>query len=95
MKNFRIPAMDPSLDDEGETIIYCPGRKPAVGKSAYWWYKNAPRFMANKNSRMRDNLEHDVVLGVMQIKYLVEEKGYEVAEAWMAVCVDSKDLGHY
>lgn len=95
MKNFRIPAMDPSLDDDGETIIYCAGRKPATGKSPNWWYENAPRFMPNKNSRMRDELEHDVVLGVMQIKYLVEEKGYKVAEAWMAVCVDSKDLGHY
>ena len=95
MKNFRIPAMDPSLDDDGETIIYCAGRKPAVGKSANWWYENAPRFMPNKNSRMRDDLEHDVVLGVMQIKCLVEEKGYKVAEAWKAICVNSKDFGHY
>lgn len=95
MKNFRIPAMDPSLDDDGETIIYCAGRKPATGKSANWWYENAPRFMPNKNSRMRDDLQHDVVLGVMQVKYLVEEKGYKVAEAWKDVCVDSKDLGHY
>lgn len=95
MKNFRIPAIDPSLDDDGETIIYCVGRKPAVGKSAKWWNENAPKFMPNKNSRMRDLLEHDVVLGVMQIKYLVEEKGYKVEEAWKAVCADSKDLGHY
>lgn len=95
MKNFRIPAMDPSLDDDGETIIYCAGKKPAVSKSANWWYENAPKFMPSKNSRMRDNLEHDVVLGVMQIKYLVEEKEYEVAEAWKAVCVNSKNLGNY
>ena len=95
MKNFRIPAIDPSFDDDGDTIIYCAGRKPAVDKSAKWWYENAPKFMPSKNSRLRDDLEHDVVLGVMLIKYLVEEKGYQVAEAWRAVCVDSKDLGHY
>ena len=95
MKNFRIPAMDPSLDDDRETIMYRAGRKPAVGKSPKWWYENAPRFMPNKNSRMRDELEHNVVLGVMRIKYLVEEKGYKVEEAWKAVCRDSKDLGHY
>lgn len=95
MKNFRIPAMDPSFDDDGETIIYCKGRKPAVGRSANWWYENAPKFMLGKNSRLRDELEHDVVLGIMLIKHLVEEQGYQVAEAWKEVCVDSKDLGHY
>lgn len=51
--------------------------------------------MPEKNSRMRDDLEHDVVLGVMQIKYLVEEKGYEAKKAWQAVCVDSRELGNY
>lgn len=95
LENFRIPAMDPSFDDDGETIIYCAGRKPAVGKSAKWWEENAPKFMPSKNSRLKDDLQADVVLGVMRIKYLVEEKGYKVAEAWKAVCVDSKDLGHY
>lgn len=95
MKNFRIPAMDPSLAEDEKTIIYCAGKKPAVGKSAMWWEENAPQFMPEKNSRMRDDLEHDVVLGVMQIKYLVEEEGYEVEKAWQAVCVDSKELGHY
>lgn len=94
MKNFRIPAMDPALDDDGETIIYCAGRKPAVGKSPQWWYKNAPKFMPSKNSRLKDDLQADVVLGVMRIKCLVEE-GYQVVEAWKAVCVNSKDLGHY
>lgn len=95
LKNFRIPAMDPSFDDDGETIIYCAGRKTAVGKSAKWWDENAPRFMPSKNSRLKDDLQADVVLGVMRIKCLVEEKGYMVEDAWKAVCVDSKDLGHY
>ena len=95
MKNFRIPAMDPAFDDDGETIIYCAGRKPAVGKSPEWWYKNAPKFMPSKNSRLKDDLQADVVLVVMRIKYLVEEKGYKVAEAWKAICDNSEKLGHY
>ena len=95
LKNFRIPAMDPAFDDDGETIIYCAGRKPAVGKSPKWWDENAPKFMPSKNSRLKDDLQADVDLGVMRIKYLIEEKGYNVAEAWKAVCVDSRDLGHY
>ena len=95
MKNFRIPAMDPAFDDDGGTIIYCAGRKPAVGRSPKWWEENALQFMPSKNSRLKDDLQADVVLGVMRIKCLVEEKGYQVAEAWEAVCVNSKDLGHY
>lgn len=95
MKNFRIPAMDPSFDDDGETIIYCAGRKPAVGKSPEWWYENAPKFLPNKNSRMRDIFEYDVAIGVMLIKYFVEEKGYKVKEAWKTVCDFNMNFGHY
>ena len=95
MKNFRIPAIDPSLDDDGKTIIYCEGKLPAVGKSVDWWNENAPKFMPDKNSRLKDDLQADVVFAVMRIKPLVEEKGYNVEDAWEAVCADSKDLGHY
>lgn len=93
MKNFRKPCMDPSFADDGETIIYCAGVKPAVGQSAVWWNENAPKFMPEKNSRQIDDLEKDVSLGII-IKYLVEEK-YKVKDAWKAVCVNSKDIGHY
>lgn len=94
MKNFRKPCMDPSFADDGETIIYCAGEKPAVGKSALWWNENAPKFMPEKNSRQIDDLEKDVSLGII-IKYLVEEEKYKVKDAWKAVCVNSKDIGHY
>lgn len=94
MKNFRKPCMDPSLADDGETIIYCAGKKPAVGKSADWWEENAPNFMPEKNSRQIDDLEKNVSLGII-IKCLVEEKKYKVRDAWKTVCVDSKDIGHY
>lgn len=94
MKNFRKPCMDPSFADDGETIIYCAGEKPAVGQSAVWWNENAPKFMPEKNSRQIDDLEKDVSLGII-IKYIVEEEKYKVKDAWKAVCVNSKDIGHY
>lgn len=94
MKNFRIPAIDPSLDVDGKRIIYHLGRKPALGKNVGWWHEKALEFMPSKNSRIRDELEHDVVLGVMVIKCLVEE-GYTVEDAWKEVCANSKNLGHY
>lgn len=49
--------------------------------------------MPEKNSRLITDLEKDVFLGVL-IKYLVDEKMYEVETAWKAVCVNSKVLGH-
>lgn len=93
MKNFRKPCMDPSFADDGETIIYCAGEKPAVGKSALWWNENAPKFMPEKNSRQIDDLEKDVSLGII-IKYFVEEEKYKVKDAWKAVCVNSEEIGH-
>lgn len=93
MKNFRKPCMDPSFADDGETIIYCAGKKPAVGKSADWWEENAPKFMPEKNSRPIDDLEKDVWLGII-IKELIDE-GYKVVKAWKAVCFDSTKIGHY
>lgn len=94
MKNFRKPCMDPSFADDGETIIYCAGERPALGQSPVWWNENAPKFMPEKNSRQIDDLEKDVSLGII-IKYLVEEEKYKVKDAWKDVCVNSKNIGHY
>lgn len=93
MKNFRKPCMDPSFADDGKTIIYCAGKRPAVGKSAEWWDENAPKFMPKKNSRLIDDLQKDVSLGI-QIKELVDGEN-KVREAWKAVCVNSTGIGHY
>lgn len=87
MKNFRIPIMDPSLSDDGKTIIYCPGKRPAIDKPVIWWYENIPKIMPEKNSRMCDDMEYDVFLGIMQIKQLVDN-GCEVRKAWKKICTD-------
>lgn len=94
MKNFRMPAFAPSFADDGKTIIYEKGRKLALGKSATWWKSALADFMPIKNSRMCTQAEYDVRLGTI-IKYLVDEKGYEIEDAWYAVCDDSQALGYY
>lgn len=88
MKNFRIPTIDPSLTEDGKSIIYCAGKKPAVGKTPIWWEENAFKFMPEKNSKMCDDIEYGVVLGVMHIKDLVDN-GCEVRKAWKKICVDT------
>lgn len=93
LKDFRRPAIDPSFDKDGN-IIYKEGKKPAVGKSANFWSEELKKFMADKNSRMGTLLQYAAFLGLL-IKYLIEEKGYTVAHAWVAVCDNSIELGHY
>lgn len=93
LKDFRCPAMDPSFDNDGN-IIYKEGERPAVGKSPRYWKSEMKKFMPEKNSRMGSLVQRDAFLCLL-IKYLIEEKGYKVADAWKAVCDDSRDLGHY
>lgn len=93
LSDFRAQRMDPSLDENG-WICYKPGMKPAIVKDAKWWKKKAEEFMPEKESRLGKNKERSAFLGVF-IKYLIEEQGYTVSNAWKAVCDESKYLGHY
>lgn len=93
LSDFRAQRMDASFDEEGN-ICFKAGMKPAVGKSPNWWEKNAKKFMPEKGSRLGMTKERIAFLGLL-IKYLIEEKGYTVSNAWKAVCNQSKDLGHY
>ena len=92
LKDFRRPAMDPSFKDG--KIVYEAGMKPAVGKSCNWWRENAKKFMPERNSRLGTDTQYAAFLG-LRIKYLINEMGYTVSQAWKAVCDDSKELGHY
>lgn len=93
MDDFRRPAMDPSINED-KNLYYKKGEKPATGISAELCFEKAKSIMPEKNSRMGSLLQYDVFLGLL-IKYLVEEKKFRLADAWKAVCDDSKDLGHY
>ena len=92
LKDFRRPVMDPSFKDD--KIVYEAGLMPATGKSCIWWRENAKKFMPERNSRLGNVTEYAAFLGVL-IKYLINEMGYTVSQAWEAVCNDSKELGHY
>lgn len=93
LKDFRCAIMDPTFDESGN-YVYQKGKKPAVGKSARYGKDKLKEFMPEKNSRMGTGKEHDAFLGIL-IRYLIEVEGYNVADAWKAVCNDSKHLGHY
>lgn len=93
LSDFRAQRMDACFDKEGN-ICFKAGMKPAIGKSPNWWNENAERFMPEKGSRLGTTKERIAFLGLL-IKYLIEEKGYTVSNAWKAVCDLSKDLGHY
>lgn len=92
VKDFYRPIYDPSFDENGN-IVFVAGRKPAVGHSYNWWVKAAKRYMPERGSRLGTKDEYVAFLGVL-IKKLVAG-GWSVADAWHAVCDDSKMLGHY
>ena len=90
IEDFYRPVMDPSFADKEKTKIhYMAGEKPAVGKSYNWWEDTV------KDSKWCFGTIYQYVafLGVL-IKRLVDS-GWTIAEAWDAVCNDSKKLGHY
>lgn len=93
LSDFRAQRMDACFDEEGD-ICFKAGMKPAVGKTLNWWKETAKKFMPEKGSRLGTTKERIAFLGLL-IKYLVEEKGYTISNAWKAVCDQSKDLGHY
>ena len=92
VSDFYRPKLDPSLDSQGK-ICYQPGLRPAVGKSYNWWEKNAKEFCPERKSRLGTKSEYVAFLGVL-IKKLVAS-GWSIADAWNAVCNDSRELGHY
>lgn len=93
LKDFYRPKYDPSFSEDGTSICYVPGKKPAVGKSYNWWAKVAKEFNPERKSRLGTKTEYVVFLAVL-IKELVTS-GKPIERAWNAVCNDSKELGHY
>lgn len=89
LRDFWRPKMDPSFDETGESICYVAGKRPAVGKSRDWWKETAKKIGLQEGTKK----QHVAFLGCL-IKELVKV-GWDVAEAWYAVCSDSKRLGHF
>lgn len=85
-KDFYCPVCDPSIDKKGE-IFYSLGRKPAIGKSPYWWAINAKKFDVKHNSHLGTVSEYVTFLTIL-IKQLYTEKGWTIENSWNAVCND-------
>lgn len=93
IKDFMVFTLDPSLDDN-ENIIYKEGMEPAIGRSVEWWYKRCHDILPERNSRFGNIDQYYAFLGYL-IKYLVVNQKYEIAQAWDAVCDESKNIGHF
>lgn len=91
--NFRAQALDPSFDRDGN-IVYLPGAKPALGKSAVWWEVHAKLILARKNSRLGSKKERLIFLGGL-IKFLIEKMNVPIETAWRMVSCNSSALGAY
>lgn len=70
------------------------GEKPAVGKPARWWAERAKQVCLEKKSRLATVFEEDLFNGIL-IRYLIEQAGFTVSEAWKAVCIKSAQLGNF
>lgn len=92
LKDFRMPKVDPSFDEEGN-LVFEEGKMPGVGKTDVEWQRIFERYLPEKSSRMATNIEYDIFCGVY-IKELVES-GYNVARAWYEVCNESTKHGHF
>ncbi len=92
-RNFRRNAVSPSLNEE-EKIVFVKGEKPAVGKPARWWAERAKQVCLEKKSRLATVFDEDLFNGIL-IRYLIEQAGFTVSEAWKAVCIKSAQLGNF
>lgn len=92
VKDFYRPIYDPSVDENGN-IVFVAGKEPAVGHSYNWCVEAAKKYVSDRKIRLGTKNEYVAFLGVL-IKKLIA-RGWSVADAWHAVCDDSKMLGHY
>ena len=92
VKDFYRPKYDPSIDRYGK-IVFVAGKMPAVGHSYNWCVEAAKKYVGESKIRLGTKNEYVAFLGVL-IKKLIAS-GWNVADAWYAVCDDSKVLGHY
>lgn len=95
LKDFRAQRMDPCFD-EAHNICFKAGMKPAImNEGPYVWEKIAKEFLPRKGSRLGTATERIAFLGVL-MKYLIEENGYDVRDAWEAVCgKKGNEIAHY
>lgn len=88
---FTCMTVDPSIKDG--KLVYQKGLPPAVGVSQIRWLRMLEEYDPSRNSRQMTKTEY-ACRNLFIIQKLVES-GCEIEEAWIAVCDDSKKIGHY
>ena len=93
LKDFWRPVYDPCFNEDNTGICYVSGKESARCREYNWWVKKAKDFCPELGSRIGTKSEYVAFLAVL-IKELVAS-GKSLEWAWEAVCLNSKELGHY
>ena len=88
---FTCMTIDTSVKDG--KLVYQKGLPIKTGFSQRQWAKMLKDYNPSRNSRQMTRTEF-ACRNLYLIQKLVES-GYEIAEAWEAVCDDSRKIGHY
>lgn len=91
LHTFTCMTIDPSVKDG--KLVYQKGLPTKTGFSQNQWEKMLKDYNPSRNSRQMTRTEY-ACRNLFLIQRLVKS-GYEIDEAWKAVCDDSKNIGHY
>lgn len=91
LHTFTCMTIDPSVEDG--KLVYQKGLPTKTGFSQNQWAKMLKDYNPSRNSRQMTRTEY-ACRNLFLIQRLVES-GYEIEEAWKAVCDDSREIGHY
>lgn len=91
LHTFTCMTIDPSVKDG--KLVYQKGLPIKTGFSQKRWAKMLKEYNPSRNSRQMTRTEY-ACRNLFLIQRLVES-GYEIKEAWEAVCDDSRKIGHY
>ena len=91
LHTFTCMTIDPSVKDG--KLVYQKGLPIETGFSQNQWAKMLKDYNPSRNSRQMTRTEF-ACRNLFLIQKLVKS-GYEIEEAWKAVCDDSRKIGHY
>ena len=91
LHTFTCMTIDPSVKDG--KLVYQKGLPIKTGFSQNQWADMLKDYNPSRNSRQMTRTEY-ACRNLFLIQKLVKS-GYEIDEAWKAVCDDSRKIGHY
>lgn len=88
---FTCMTIDPSV--RNGKVVYQKGLPIKTGFSQTQWAKMLKDYNPSRNSRQMTRTEY--ACRNLYLIWKLVESGYKIAEAWKAVCDDSRKIGHY